>query len=322
MRIFITGGTGFIGRHVVQKLADLARYDIYVLTRRKNVNISKVTYVQGDISDVSLLRELVDRVDYVIHMAGTKSDPDSYLKTNVAGTKDIIEACKKTNDLLKFIYLSSVGVIGKTSNLMINEQTECNPNNEYERSKYEGELIVREYSNQNPKKVVILRPTNVFGENDPEMRLLNLFKKVMHNHFYFVGKSAHNYYTNYLYVKEISELIYRLLELETTNDLYIVNTPINLSEFISTIKEIFHSRETTKYLPYWAVKGVAVIFDLFPTPAMKHPPINSKKLQELTSRIQYSSSLLIKDLNWRPAFEMKKALQNLALYYKEQGLLI
>src|SRR3989338_4255731 len=174
MRIFITGGTGFIGNHVIEKIREMNCFQISVLTRQNKCGVKGIDCITGNISDRTLINELVRQYDYVIHMAGCKNDPKSFFQTNVKGTENIINACRKNNALEKLIYLSSIGVIGKTNNTVIDEKTECHPNNEYEKSKYQAELIVREYAKERPGNVIILRPANVFGENDPELHLLNL----------------------------------------------------------------------------------------------------------------------------------------------------
>jgi nucleoside-diphosphate-sugar epimerase len=321
VKIFITGGTGFIGKHVLQRLLNSDLYENTVLTRQKLNDQNNVTYIQGDICNPSLLNEHISRSDFVVHLAGCKNDLQSYNRVNVEGTRNVIDACVNNNRLKKLIYLSSVGVIGATDDIVIDERTDCHPQNNYERSKYQAELIVKAYSNKYPGKVVILRPTNVFGEKDPEVHLLNLLRNIINNRFYFVGNDISKCYLNYLYVKEISELIPRLLDAKIKNDLYILSTPIRLYDFIMTIKDILRVETPAKHLPYWPVRLLARCFDFVPNNIMRHPPINSTKLKELTNVKWYSSSLLSTDLNWNPAFKVEEALTNLISHYYRMGLL-
>ena len=321
MRIFITGGTGFIGNHVIEKIREMNCFQISVLTRQNKCGVKGIDCITGNISDRTLINELVRQHDYVIHMAGCKNDPKSFFQTNVKGTENIINACRKNNDLKKLIYLSSVGVIGKTNNTVIDEKTECHPNNEYEKSKYQAELIVREYAKERPGNVIILRPANVFGENDPELHLLNLIRKIKSRQFYFVGRSESHYYLNYLYVREISELVPLFLRSNTRSGVYIINTPTSLLEFITTIKETLADRTPVKHLPYGPIKLLAKCFDMIPRDILKHPPVNSLKLSELTNRKQYSSALLAADFGWKPMFTMKQALNNLISHYNKRKLL-
>lgn len=321
MKIFITGGTGFIGKHVLEKLQNENKFHVVILTRQKRDNQKGLSYVQGDISNTSLISEYIGQSDYVIHMAGCKNDPKSFFQTNVKGTENIINACRKSNNLKKLIYLSSVGVIGKTNNTVVDEQAECHPVNEYEKTKFQAELIVKEYSKQNPGSTIILRPTNVFGENDPEMHLFNLITKIKNDRFYFVGRGESHYYLNYLYVREISELVPLFLRSNARSGVYIINTPTSLLEFITTIKEILEDRTPVKHLPYGPIKLLAKCFDMIPCDILKQPPVNSLKLSELTNRKQYSSALLMADFGWKPMFTMKQALNNLVSHYNKRMLL-
>ena len=166
-----------------------------------------------------------------------------------------------------------------------------------------------------------MRPTNVFGENDPELHLLNLLRHIIKHRFYFVGKDISRYYLNYLYVKEISELVPRLLDAKIKNDLYILNTPTQLYDFIIIIKDILKDETPVKHIPYWPVRLIAQCFDFVPKNIMRHQPINSTKLKELTNVKRYSSSLLSTDLNWSPAYRMEEALTNLISHYSKKGLL-
>lgn len=319
-KILLTGGTGFIGKHALEKIKRLGMYKIIVLSRKYHVDIDGVSYIQGDIADAEILDKIISRVDYVIHMAGCKKDADSYYSTNVSGTKNILEACTN-NRVKKIIFLSSVGVIGPSESNEIDENTMCHPHNNYERSKYEAELLVKLFSINNPGKAIILRPTNVFGEDDPEMHLLNLINKIQKQRFYFVGNYISKYYLNYIYVKEISELIPNLLDHTTNSDLYILNTPTSLMQFITMIKQIIRNDTPVKRLPYWPIKLAAVFFDLMPKSMVNPPPINSRKLLELTNKKQYSSALIAKELNWNPAFSMYESLHNMIIHYYKIGLL-
>jgi nucleoside-diphosphate-sugar epimerase len=297
-------------------------FSLTVLTRQKiNCQEKNVSYVQGDILDETLLEKCVDQADYVVHMAGCKNDQKSFSKTNIEGTKNLIDACKATDCLKKIIYLSSVGVIGKTSDILIDEKTICNPVNEYERTKLEAERIVKDYSNHNPGKTVILRPTNVFGEDDPQCHLLNLLTNVQNNRFCFVGKNRSRFYLNYLYVKEISELISSLLFIYTSSDVYIINTPVKLNDFIAMIKEKFNDDKLIRHLPYWPVKILVYVLDWAAKLTNRNMLINSDKLAELTNKKFYSASLLQNDIGWKPVYSIKNAISKVTDYYYKQGML-
>lgn len=318
--VFVTGGTGFIGRHVLRALAGLGSCHVVVLSRSKHADSGNVSYQQGDISDARGLEDAIARADAVVHLAGCKKSPRDFHATNVLGTKNVVLACHKAN-VHRLIYLSSVGVIGPTSERDISEETPCRPANEYEKSKYEAEVLVRQLSARRPGTTTILRPTNVFGENDPQHHLLNLITKLKSHRFFFVGRDISRYYLNYLYVREISSLVATLLTSAYASDLFIVNTPTPLAAFIAAIKRELNDSTRVAHLPYWPVKAVAVCGDHLPRAWVPHPPITSLKLAELTCRKQYSAALLARETHWSPVFSMEEALRNVITHYRAEGLL-
>lgn len=317
--ILLTGGTGFIGNHILRELSSDASNRIVVLSRDKHPDTGNVTYVVGDIADTDLVAKCVSRVEYVIHCAGVKASSKDCVPTNVLGTQNITKACERGN-IRKLVHLSSVGVIGAENDAVITEQTPCSPKNEYERTKYQAELLVSKLAQDIPGKAVILRPTNVYGENDPELHLLNLFKKIKSDAFRFVGHDISRFWLNYLHVREISCLFPRLLSWENPNTTYIVNTPAPLEEFVVTIRDIFHDRRPLRHLPYWPAKMLAKCFDQVPSRILNHPPINSRKLEELTNKRKYSADLLVKDLGWSPVFTLRQSLSSLIRDYDEKGM--
>lgn len=318
--ILITGGTGFIGSHTIDKLRSIGMYNILVLSRKYRQDTDGIRYIQGDITNSKIVNEIIGRVDYVIHMAGCKRDEKLCYSTNVTGTINIIDACAKYK-IKRLVYLSSVGVVGPSNTCLVDENAKCNPSNNYERSKYQAEILVKKYSNDNIGKALILRPTNVYGECDPEKHLLNLISKIKHNNFYYVGKDYDRYQLNYLYVKEISELIPRLLTIDCKSVLYVINTPTLLIDFIATIKDILSNHNAVYHLPYPPVKLASMFFDIIPKKIISTPPINSLKLAELTNRKVYSARLISDELNWSPVFSMYTSIKNLINYYGNVGVL-
>ena len=319
-RVVVTGGTGFIGRHVLRALAQLDTTEVLVLSRSAHAASGRATYRQGDIGDPRGVEELVAGADIVVHLAGCKKNPGEFEATNVEGTRNILEACERAN-VRRLIYMSSVGVIGPTSEQVVTEQTPCHPANGYEQSKYAAEVMVKAFSTRRPGTTTILRPTNVFGEHDPELHLLNLIRRVKTHRFFFVGRDVSPYYVNYLYAPEIGALVVRLLASVPASDLYIVNTPTPLAAFIAAIKNLLNDPTAVGHLPFWLVKTAAVAGDRLPRALVPRPPINSLKLAESSSRKQYSAALLTRELPWTPAFRMEEALRNIMAHYREEGLL-
>ncbi|MCS7258907.1 MAG: NAD(P)-dependent oxidoreductase [candidate division WOR-3 bacterium] len=180
MKIFVTGANGFIGSHIVEKLAAKG-YNVKALVR-KNSNLQwiknlpiEISY--GEITNfASLCENLKKDVDIILHIAGaTKGRTyNDYFNVNVASMKNLIDAIKFNNlRIKKFIYFSSIAAVGGVKfNRCITEDTIPNPVSWYGETKRKGEELILKCSKQFP--VVILRLSAVYGPRDRD--LLSYFK--------------------------------------------------------------------------------------------------------------------------------------------------
>lgn len=169
-KYFITGGTGFVGRHLLQKLST-KNNDISCLFRPDSQLPDKrdsIRWVKGDLLDIRSYKDALEETDYVIHMAGLLSARRrrDYERVNVEGTSALLRACKETGKPLKrFIHMSSIAAMGSNSEgKRLKETDACSPHSEYGKSKYQAEKAVLSYATYFP--VVILRPTFVYGPGD------------------------------------------------------------------------------------------------------------------------------------------------------------
>ena len=171
----VTGGRGMVGSVIVKKLVD-SGWNVRVLTRSNvRYNSSKISVIRSDITDKKRLKELVQGVGAIFHCAAELHDDAKMHSTNVEGTSNLLEEIKKT-EASYFCFLSSAGVVGPTSIPYITEETCCQPNNLYEKTKYEAELLVKNAGlNMN---VSILRPTNVVSHHK-----LGVLSLVINNSF-------------------------------------------------------------------------------------------------------------------------------------------
>lgn len=163
----VTGASGMVGRRIVEKLLDRG-YQIRVLTRRPYRSKS-VRVFMGSLGDNLLLDEFINGADMVFHCAAELNDESKMREVNVDGTKRIIELIEK-HRVKYFCYLSSAGVVGRTSQICVDEATPCRPQSTYERTKLEAEnLAGRKINGCN---TIILRPTNVVdGDHLGELHL-------------------------------------------------------------------------------------------------------------------------------------------------------
>lgn len=175
MKVLVTGGTGFIGSHLVDKL--LAKnYDVRCLVRKTSnlrwLNGKNVKLVEASLFDAASLEELVAGVDYIYHVAGNVSakNLEAYMQGNCQATINLIEAALKfTPNLQRFLFVSSQAAVGPA--LAQSEpstvDTPLHPITDYGRSKAAAEESVQKYVGKLP--FTIVRPPAVYGPRETEI---------------------------------------------------------------------------------------------------------------------------------------------------------
>jgi UDP-glucose 4-epimerase len=189
MKIFVTGGAGYIGSHVVKGLADRGyeclTYDNLYSGHRWAVLAGR--FVEGDLKDIHLLDETFKtfKPDAVIHLAAYIVVPESvreplkYYENNVANTLNLLHIMKKYK-VNKMIFASSAAVYGVPQEIPIKEDATLNPTNPYGFSKLMIEQVIKDISYSNDDfKYIILRYFNVAGA-DPEGKIGELSKEPSH----------------------------------------------------------------------------------------------------------------------------------------------
>lgn len=167
--IFVTGGTGFLGRHLIPTLCR-AGYPLRVLTRHPEANrwlckYPRVEVVRGDLTSGEGL-DAVQGCDYVIHAAGLFSMwnmAGDFDATNVMGTENLLALATHAN-VKRVVYVSTIAVIGNPQpSCIIDEAHPPRPADPYQASKLKAEQIIKRYHYQQHIETVILRAGAFYG---------------------------------------------------------------------------------------------------------------------------------------------------------------
>jgi len=173
--VLVTGGTGFIGSRLVDRLVSEG-HTVRVLTHRNMRDITPnkdIQYLHGDVYSYRDAKKAVSGVSRVYHLAAAMSgDWNNHLDTTVTGTQNILNACVE-NEVPHLVYVSTLNVYNASrypNSQLIDESFEFEDKPEmrgsYSHAKLKAEDIVREYADKHPAlAVTILRPGLVYGAN-------------------------------------------------------------------------------------------------------------------------------------------------------------
>lgn len=178
MKVLITGGAGFQGSHLAERMLakghEVTIVNTFSEEKRQNIAgfADKVNVVFGSITDPVLVEKTVRGHDVVFHLAANVNvdqslkDPKSFLDINVMGTFNILEEVRKNGS--RMIYASTCEVYGDGHDLgadeLLAEDAELRPNSPYAASKAGADRLCHAYHKSFGTNVTVVRPFNIFGE--------------------------------------------------------------------------------------------------------------------------------------------------------------
>lgn len=175
MKIFITGATGFIGTHLVERLLK-TNHEIYCFVRKtsqiQRLKETRAIIITGDISDKGSLIKGMQACDWLVHLASNFEfwvpDKRIYYKVNVDGLRNVMESALETN-IQKIVHVSTAAVYGDAS-WPITEKSQYGSTRPslYAQTKFEGDEIAWRMHKEKGLPLVIIYPSAVLGANDPK----------------------------------------------------------------------------------------------------------------------------------------------------------
>ena len=261
----VTGGAGFIGSHIVEKLLNegnkvtvIDNFDSFYPRAYKEQNLilcksfDRFTLIDLDIQDAEGLEQvLTETYDGVIHLAAKAGvrpsilNPVSYQQTNVSGTQNMLEFARKKN-IKQFVFASSSSVYGINKNVPWSEEDNLLfPISPYASTKISGELMGHVYSHLYNIRFIALRVFTVFGPRQrPDLAIHAFTKKILNQDpipFFGDGKTRRDY----TYVGDIAEGV--IAALHYKDSLYeIINLgnhqTVSLEEMLLTIETVLEKK--------------------------------------------------------------------------------
>lgn len=248
-KIFVTGGTGLVGKELILQLLEQG-YHVRALYHKTPVDINHplLEIIRGDVLDVVLLEEAMKDITHVFHCAAIVSyDPsDKYrlLKMNVEGTANIVNACIDAG-IQKLVHVSSVAAIGRIrKDESVNETmqwSEKTNNSAYGKSKYYSEMEVWRGIGEG-LNAVIVNPSLILGGNDWSTGSSAIFKSAYEEFaWYSEGISG------FVDVKDVARAMILLMNSEITAERFILSGEnCSYREIFTTIANCFGKKPPRK----------------------------------------------------------------------------
>lgn len=260
-KIIVTGGCGFIGSHLVDRLIELGHNvhiidDLSASENEKFYFNDKASYHKISITDKENISPIFVDTDYVFHLAAESriqpaiQNPSRAYSVNVMGTLNILELSKQFN-IKRLMYSSTSSVYGLTDCLPTTEETSIDCLNPYSHSKFMGEELFRYYNKIHGIDSVIFRYFNVFGERSPIKGqyapvvgiFLNQYKNNQNLTIVGDGKKKRDF----IYVKDIVEA--NILAMETEHKLNAETINVGIGENISIVDLASNISDKHEFLP-------------------------------------------------------------------------
>lgn len=234
MKVLVTGGSGFIGSHLVDKLVERG-HQVRVLDQ-KVPHRADVDFLEGDILSLSDMERAVRGSDVFYHLAGfsnidlVKDDPLQTMKLSVMGTAHALEAARRER-IGRFIFASSIYVYEQRGHL-------------YTTGKIAGERMCADYSTLYGLPYTILRLATAFGPRSRDADVISIFVRRAMEGKPLVVRGNGMQRRNFLYVEDMADGLCAALDREAANKTYPLagRKPVSIVELAETVSHLFENR--------------------------------------------------------------------------------
>jgi len=297
-RVLVTGGTAFIGSHLVERLvAQGGKVRVASIE-----GIGDVAHLQDSIELVKRdlteeVDDLVEGIDYLFHLAAItdlnqcRSDPFMALKVNTYATLNLLESARR-NGVKKFLYMSTLGVYGVARHLPQNEMDYAAPLEPYAASKLSAEHFVLVYPTTYGVSTSVARCFNAYGPRQKEnMVIPSIITQIIRNGTVEIGNLDST--RDFVYVDDVVTGLLRIIEMGK-HDIYNIGT----------------GRETS-------IRSlVSVIAGIMGKKIDVRPAENRKRKTKIdVPRSQADTTRMKRDLRWEAGVQLEKGLARTIDFY-------
>jgi len=324
MNILVTGGTGFIGSHLVEKLVK-RNYSVRCLARKSSdITLLKNLGVEihfGDLTKKETLKGVTNDIDVVFHLAAQMRkwglQVKDYCKTNIDGTKNILDL-SISEGVEQFIHCSTTTILEFSKNRPLNEDIEkYNTKDLYAKTKTEAEKIV--LKNRDKIKSTIIYPDLVYGPRN--LSYLPIFKAIKERKMKIIGKADNLHHPTF-----VSDLVAGfslvLKNKKTYNERFILaSDAITTLDLLTIIAEKLGVEISKVRIPLRLARMGAYFMGTAAKIFYFNPILNEAVIDFFENNYYYDTSKARKKLGFKPKISLEEGIEKTIEWYKLNNLL-
>ncbi len=327
MRILVTGGTGFTGTALVERLRRDG-HAVVALDYKEGLACDALRalgaeVIIGSVTDRPAVERSMRGVEFVFHLAAAFRElnvPNSfYHEVNVAGTRVVLEAAREAG-VRKFVYCSTCGVHGNIDHPPAGEDAPIQPADYYQRTKYEAEPLVKEFG-RSGMETVILRPAAIYGPGDPE-RFFLIFKRVAKGSFPMFGNGRTLYHP--LYIDNLVDAFLLCMPPgagEGREYLIADERYYPIEEIVRAVGRALGVPVRIRHYPVLPVVVAGHICEAVCKPFGVTPPIFPRRVDWYRQNRAFDITRAKRELGYQPQVELDDGLRRTGTWYRQMGLL-
>ena len=268
MKVFVTGGTGFIGGHVVRKLRERGDKAVCLVRSRdrgKELSDLGCELVEGDLSNAEVIRGAMKGCDAVIHGAAMyevgipKNQRGPMYDANVLGTERVLRAALEER-IPEVVYISTVAAFGNTGGKVVDENY-VHPGTDftsyYEQTKVQAHQIARRLIDEEGLRCVIVQPGGVYGPHDQSV-IGNTINQFLAGRLPLIPFPEAGF--NMVHVDDVAEGILLALDKGEVGEQYILGGQITtMREVIETVGRVADRKPPKRAMPTPLLKAMTPI---------------------------------------------------------------
>ena len=308
LRVSVLGGAGFIGTALCRRLFSEG-VDFQIIDLKPSRSFPDRSIV-ADIRDSNALHTHMDG-DVIVNLVAVHrddvTDSRAYYDTNVDGTGVVCKVAEEKG-INRIVFTSSVAVYGFAP-VGTGEDGKIAPFNDYGKSKYQGEEVLRAWRNRSPanRGLVIVRPTVVFGEGN-RGNVYNLLNQIARGQFVMIGSGKNR--KSMAYVENVAAFLQQAIESKCNDGMFnYVDTPdMDMNTLVSQVRhKLFGKSGVGIRLPYPVGITIGKVADVITRYSRKKLPVSSIRVRKFCGDTAFSSAKGTLD-NFVPPFALQQGL--------------